>query len=216
MRVAAWSARHRWPVVLLWFVLTIGLFVTSLTMGGTLTADAVDDDSEEQSTYEAARAYDLFGASGTQETTHQTLLVIGDPERTLDDAAFAADIDDILARMAAHTTDIDGAPARTFEEIVDPRLAPPEAGLVSPDRSTVRIAAAVPGDGAALDARHQSMRGFLDETRVAHPGLRIHSLDGTLANDDIQELKDLGVSEVFTPGAPVQGIIDYIKQAVPA
>jgi methylmalonyl-CoA mutase C-terminal domain/subunit len=39
---------------------------------------------------------------------------------------------------------------------------------------------------------------------------------GTIPNDDIAELKELGVSEVFTPGAPVQGIIDYIKQAVPA
>jgi uncharacterized membrane protein YdfJ with MMPL/SSD domain len=207
VRVAGWSARHRWPVVLLWFVLTIGLFVASLTMGGTLTADAVDDDSEEQSTYEAARAYDLFGASGTQDTTHQTLFVIGDPERTLDDAAFASDIDDILARMAAHTTDIDGAPAPTFEEIVDPRLAPPEAGLVSPDRSTVRIAAAVPGDGAALDARLQSMRGFLDETRVAHPGLRIHSLDGTLANDDIQELVNGGLDASLRLTIPLTFLI---------
>jgi methylmalonyl-CoA mutase C-terminal domain/subunit len=39
---------------------------------------------------------------------------------------------------------------------------------------------------------------------------------GTIPNDDIPELKELGVAEVFTPGAPVQGIIDYIKQAVPA
>jgi methylmalonyl-CoA mutase, C-terminal domain len=39
---------------------------------------------------------------------------------------------------------------------------------------------------------------------------------GTIPNDDIPELKQLGVAEVFTPGAPVQGIIDYIKQAVPA
>jgi methylmalonyl-CoA mutase C-terminal domain/subunit len=38
---------------------------------------------------------------------------------------------------------------------------------------------------------------------------------GTIPNDDIPELKELGVSEVFTPGAPVQGIIDYIKQSVP-
>ena len=37
----------------------------------------------------------------------------------------------------------------------------------------------------------------------------------TIPNDDIPELKQLGVSEVFTPGAPVQGIIDYIKQSVP-
>jgi methylmalonyl-CoA mutase C-terminal domain/subunit len=39
---------------------------------------------------------------------------------------------------------------------------------------------------------------------------------GTIPNDDIPELKELGVAEVFTPGAPVQGIIDFIEQTVPA
>jgi methylmalonyl-CoA mutase C-terminal domain/subunit len=39
---------------------------------------------------------------------------------------------------------------------------------------------------------------------------------GTIPNDDIPELKQLGVAEVFTPGAPVQGIIDFIENAVPA
>ena len=34
VRVALWSARHRWPVFGLWFVLTIGIFVASLGMGG--------------------------------------------------------------------------------------------------------------------------------------------------------------------------------------
>ena len=38
---------------------------------------------------------------------------------------------------------------------------------------------------------------------------------GTIPTEDIPELKELGVAEVFTPGAPVQGIIDYIKQSVP-
>ena len=41
-------------------------------------------------------------------------------------------------------------------------------------------------------------------------------LGGTIPNEDIDELKQLGVSEVFTPGAPVQGIIDFIRGAVPA
>ena len=44
----------------------------------------------------------------------------------------------------------------------------------------------------------------------------IVTVGGTIPADDIPELKQLGVSEVFTPGAPVQGIIDFIKQAVPA
>jgi methylmalonyl-CoA mutase, C-terminal domain len=38
---------------------------------------------------------------------------------------------------------------------------------------------------------------------------------GTIPNDDIPELKKLGVAEIFTPGASVQGIVDYIEKAVP-
>ena len=39
---------------------------------------------------------------------------------------------------------------------------------------------------------------------------------GTIPNDDIPELKELGVSEIFTPGASVQAIVDYIRESVPA
>ena len=38
---------------------------------------------------------------------------------------------------------------------------------------------------------------------------------GTIPGEDIDELKKLGVAEVFTPGAPVQGIVDYLRTAVP-
>ena len=38
---------------------------------------------------------------------------------------------------------------------------------------------------------------------------------GTIPNDDIPELKKLGVAEIFTPGASVQGIVDFIRQKVP-
>jgi methylmalonyl-CoA mutase, C-terminal domain len=37
---------------------------------------------------------------------------------------------------------------------------------------------------------------------------------GTIPSDDIPELKRLGVSEIFTPGSPVQDIVDYIRNAV--
>jgi methylmalonyl-CoA mutase C-terminal domain/subunit len=39
---------------------------------------------------------------------------------------------------------------------------------------------------------------------------------GTIPADDIPQLKELGVAEVFTPGAPTQAIIDFIRGAVPA
>jgi methylmalonyl-CoA mutase C-terminal domain/subunit len=36
---------------------------------------------------------------------------------------------------------------------------------------------------------------------------------GTIPAQDIPELKELGVAEVFTPGAPTQAIIDFLRNA---
>ncbi len=39
---------------------------------------------------------------------------------------------------------------------------------------------------------------------------------GTIPRDDIPQLKELGVAEVFTPGAPVQEMVDFIRAQVGA
>ncbi len=39
------------------------------------------------------------------------------------------------------------------------------------------------------------------------------TVGGTIPSQDIPELKKLGVAEVFTPGAPTQAIIDFIRRA---
>src|SRR5205085_1988273 len=54
-------------------------------------------------------------------------------------------------------------------------------------------------------------------------GLRENGLDdvlvvvgGTIPRQDVQGLKELGVAEVFTPGAPVSGIVEFLQRNVPA
>jgi methylmalonyl-CoA mutase C-terminal domain/subunit len=42
----------------------------------------------------------------------------------------------------------------------------------------------------------------------------IITVGGTIPSDDIPQLKELGVAEVFTPGTPTQEIIDFIRGAV--
>jgi len=42
------------------------------------------------------------------------------------------------------------------------------------------------------------------------------TVGGTIPDDDVSELKNLGVAEVFTPGAPAQKAIDFIRGAVRA
>ena len=40
------------------------------------------------------------------------------------------------------------------------------------------------------------------------------TVGGTIPNQDIPQLKELGVAEVFTPGAPTQAIVEFIRGAV--
>ena len=68
VRIAMWSARHRWPVVGLWFVATIGTLAISIAMGGIRAMDANEDPNERQ--LEASEAYELFNAGGTNDPTN--------------------------------------------------------------------------------------------------------------------------------------------------
>ena len=54
-------------------------------------------------------------------------------------------------------------------------------------------------------------------------GLREHGLDdvlvvvgGTIPAEDARELKEQGVAEVFTPGAPTSRIVDFLREKVAA
>jgi len=40
------------------------------------------------------------------------------------------------------------------------------------------------------------------------------TVGGTIPAEDIPELKKLGVAEIFTPGAPTQEIIDFLRSSV--
>ena len=187
VRVATFSAAHRWPVIALWFAATIGIFLASLAAGGTDAEGAVQQDSAPK--YESGRAYDLFNASGVEQDPSQNLLiVVATTSGTLDDASAAAAVADIVSRATALTATVGGADVPAFDQVIDPLMAPPQAGLVSPDRTAARIVARMPGERPVVQERLVPVPGFLESLRAAHPELRIHGLNGTLANDDIQNL----------------------------
>ena len=55
----------------------------------------------------------------------------------------------------------------------------------------------------------------VDLLRAQEAGDVVVTVGGTIPAQDIPELKRLGVAEVFTPGAPTQDIIAFIRSAVP-
>jgi RND superfamily putative drug exporter len=205
VRVAGFSARHRWPVLVLWLVATIGLFWVSLAIGGTDAAAAVTN--EQRSRYEAGEAGVLFNASGTEAPSQQFLLIVSGAAGAADGPELPAALRDMAARLAALRSTVDGREGPVFDQVLDPTLAPPEAALVSPDRSTARIVARVPGDGDALGDRLATVPAEIAALRADYPAYRIHALNNALANDEIQVLVNRGLDESLRLTIPLTFLI---------
>ena len=109
--------------------------------------------------------------------------------------------------MNALQATVGGTTGPVFEQLVDPLTAPPTAGLVSPDRTTVRLVARVPGDGDTLVARLEPVPALVADLKAAHPGYRIHALNNTLTNDEISELINGGLDASLRLTIPLTFII---------
>jgi RND superfamily putative drug exporter len=211
VRVAGWSARHRWPVFTLWFVITIGVFVASLLAGGTKAVEAVSN--AERSKYEAGEAYvvyaDANASSGEAQAppSQQFLLIVASPDRTVDDPGFASDVAAITRRLVAVQSTVDGVAGPAITELVDPIGVPQAAGLISPDRTTVRLVGRVLGEGDALGDRLAPVPAVVDEIRTAYPAYRIHALNNLLANNEISHLINDGLDSSLRLTIPLTFLI---------
>ncbi|HEY6057596.1 MAG TPA: MMPL family transporter [Candidatus Limnocylindrales bacterium] len=182
VRVATWSARHRWPVFAAWFVFTIGLFVLSGAMGGTRTMSSMSGGTART---ESALADQTFATAGTS-IPHETFFVVArSASMKVTDAEYRAAVADILARLQG-ARDAAGQPA--IDGVIDPYVAPPEAGMFSADQTSVRIVGALTGDADAVEAKAAALRPVLDGIRSANPAFEIRALNNTLINEDLNKL----------------------------
>jgi RND superfamily putative drug exporter len=205
VRIAMWSARHRWPVVALWFVVTIGLLAVSLSMGGIKAADANADPN--QRTLEASEAYDVFNAGGTNDPYEQFIVVVGGPASATADPAFKAAVEDLASKLHAAGAPLDGVQTPTFDQLIDPFAAPPEAGLVSADGSTVRIAGRVAGVDTRVETLLAPVLPILADARAANPGLAIHAVSSTFISADINALISEGLDASLRLTIPLTFLI---------
>lgn len=182
VRVASWSARHRWPVVAAWFIFTFGLFATSLALGGTRTLGQMSGGVPRT---ESALADQLFAAGG-QSAPHEDLyLVVRNPDLATTDPAYRAAVGDMIGRLGA-VTDASGQPA--VAQLIDPYTAPAEAGLLSADGTSVRVVAAIVGDSSVVTEKAAALRPVLASLAGTHPGFEVHALSNTLISEDLNKV----------------------------
>jgi RND superfamily putative drug exporter len=186
VRIAMWSARRRWLVFALWFIATLGLFGVSAAGGGIKTLDVNDDPSGP--THEAEEAYTVFGA-GEPVAPHERLVIVLDGgDGAVGDPTFEAGVAELLSNLqGAHVT-VEGTETPTFDELVDPYAAPPAAGLISVDGTTVQIVGQVPGEDDRVATLLGPIPELIDTARNNMPGTTIHVVSSTFINRDINDL----------------------------
>ena len=186
VRVATWSARHRWPVFVLWFVATLGLLGGSFAAGGINALDVNDDPNGPR--LESEVAFDVYGAGDETPPAERLVVVVGGAEGAALDPAFQAAVHALVADLTAARATVDGVDEVTFDEVVDPIVAGPQSGLISPDGSTVQVVGNVPGERPIVAQRLVPVPAIVDAMRARLPDARVHVVSSTFINDDIEEL----------------------------
>jgi uncharacterized membrane protein YdfJ with MMPL/SSD domain len=188
VRIAAWSARHRWLVFALWFAATIGTLVGSVAAGGIRTIDVNEDPNGPR--LESEVAYEVLGAGEPVAPAERMVVVIsGEPGAALE-PAFQSNVHQLVAELTAAKATVDGAETSTFESVVDPFVLPPQqaAGVISPDGSTVQVVGNIPGERDIVEQKLVPVPAVVDAARARMPGARVHIVSSTFLNRDFNEL----------------------------
>src|SRR5258705_7562105 len=98
VRIATWSARHRWPVFVLWFVATFGVLAGSFAAGGITTLDVNDDPNGPK--LESETAYDVLGASEPVAASERLIAVVSGGPNAARDPAFQRAVHQLAIDLA--------------------------------------------------------------------------------------------------------------------
>jgi RND superfamily putative drug exporter len=188
VRIATWSARHRWLVFILWFAATIGTLVASIAAGGIRTIDVNEDPNGPR--LESEVAYEVLGAGEPIAPAERMVVVIsGEPGAALD-PAFQSNVHQLVADLTAATANVDGTDTATFEHVIDPFVLPAEqaAGVISPDGSTVQVVGNIPGESEVVEQKLVPVPAIVDAARARMANAQLHIVSSTFLNRDFNDL----------------------------
>ncbi|NWJ47979.1 MAG: MMPL family transporter [Chloroflexi bacterium] len=136
VKIAAFSARHRWLVFGLWFVLIAGLVF------GSSVVPATDKkyDAYASFDWESVKGWKALTADGGETNPQMDFyLLVSKSGQNVSDPAFKETVGKMTQALGNFKYTENGATQPVFTKLVNPYEAPAEAGLISQDGTTVRI-----------------------------------------------------------------------------
>lgn len=211
VRVAVWSARHRWMVLGAWLVFTLGLMFASVAAGGQRSQSVMD---KGKTIGDSQTGMNVFNDASTAQKidTETFYLIVSNPNGKLDTPTNRGAIADMSKRLQGLTAEVDGKPTPVFYQdpksslpvVVDPyalaAVAPTQAAdVLSADGSTAIVIAKIAGDNAVTKAKTDAITPLEDQFKKDYPSLTISVLDNTLINADFGKYVNSSLDSLLLP-----------------
>ena len=211
VRVAVWSARYRWPVLAAWFVLTFGLMIGSVALGGPRAESILDKGKTIGDSQTGWNAMNDAGNKGNV-TTESFYLIVESPSGKLDTPVNRAAIADMTKRLTDLTATISGKqvpafytdPKSQLPPVVDPFVlagVAPDQGpnVLSADGTTAIVTAKVSGDDIESTAKADVIKPLADKFKTDYPGLTIYAFNNRLINADFGKYINSSLDGLLLP-----------------
>jgi len=208
VRVAMWSANHRWLVFGLWFIFTIGIFALSLAMGGTKTS-SVSSNSGVSKT-DSRKAGQVFSAANVTTATVPTqdlYLIVTNPSLKTSDPEYKTAVTKMTEALQAVTYKDGNDTKPAFSRVVNPFVAPPSLGLTSPDNSSVRVIATIQGVSSQREKALAAIKPVTNDLKAQNKSYQILVLNNTILNDEISEIVNTDLDGSLKVTIPLTFII---------
>ncbi len=190
VKIASWSARHRWIVFGLWFVFIIGLMVGS----SFVPQSATDRDVYAGLDFETAKASKVLKDNGGEANPNQKFfLIVSNPNLKATDPAFQETVGKMVEELNTYNVTQDGQSKPLFSQLLNPYQVPPQAGLISEDGTTVRIYGQIPSESnwQKMKEKIEPFAPKIKELKGHYPEYKVLASNVTLdyleANADAQE-----------------------------
>ncbi len=197
VRVAVWSARHRFPVAVAWVALIVGLMFTASAMGGQRAQSVMDGGKSIGESEAGTNAYNnASDKTKVKIDTESFYLIVSNAGGQLATAENKAAIAAMTAKLAALTATVDGKvvpvfyadPASQLPAVVDPyalaAAMPDQApGVLSKDGTTAVITAKVSGPETEVKTKSDAITTLAGEFKTAYPNLTIYTFSHTIINE---------------------------------
>jgi RND superfamily putative drug exporter len=214
VRVAVWSARHRWLVMAAWFVCMFGLMAGSIALGGQRSQSMMDENTGTVIGDSDAgwQVWQDHNASASKIETESFNLIVYARSGKIDSPENRAAVAAMTEKLTALTATVDGKTVPVFDAnpesglpaVVDPfafaAMAPEQAPRVlSADGTVAIISADITGSDTDQATKTAAVLKLGDELKKAYPSLTVYSLSNRIINDQFGDYIGSSMMNLLPP-----------------